>query len=119
MSSKKLEKRIRNYALKLHYQKKSPSFVSGAEYKKIHKIAHSGDIKTSDFVKSLKIELNKFGIIGTKYKNSSIGFCAETVSANRILEKVPNKLSELSVGIAIRPRTLQIGKKCKICKSLF
>lgn len=119
MVSNQLENKIRNYALRLHRKKRFPSYVSGAEYKYFQKVASSGDISKSDFVKSLKIELNKFGKLGDKYEGSSIGFCAETVSANRILEIVPNKLNSLNVGLAIRPKTLQVGKKCIICKTIF
>ena len=87
MASQTLNDRINKYAEKLHYEKRGHSFVSGAEYYKYKKVAHSGDIEKKDFVKSLKIELQKFGKIGDKFNKSSIGFCAETVSANRVLKK--------------------------------
>jgi len=119
MASQTLNDQINKYAEKLHFLKSGNSFVSGAEYYKYKKVAHSGDIEIKDFVQSLKIELQKFGKIGDKYINSSIGFCAETVSANRVLKKYPKNLSDVKVGIAIRPKTLQTGKKCKICKTIF
>jgi hypothetical protein len=119
MASQTLNDRINKYAEKLHYEKRGHSFVSGAEYYKYKKVAHSGDIEKKDFVKSLKIELQKFGKIGDKFNKSSIGFCAETVSANRVLKKYPKNISDIKVGIAIRPKTLQTGKKCKICKTIF
>lgn len=119
MASQILNDRINKYAIKLHFKKHGCSFVSGAEYYKFKKVAHSGDIARKEFVKSLKIELQKFGKIGDKYDKSSIGFCAETVSANRVLKKYPKNLSDVKVGLTIRPKTLQIGKKCKICKTIF
>jgi hypothetical protein len=119
MASQILNNQINKYAKKLHFEKSGCSFVSGAEYYKHKKVAHSGDIEKKDFVKSLKVMLEKFGKIGDKYNKSSIGFCAETVSVNRVLKKYPKNLSDLKVGIAIRPKTLQAGKKCKICKSIF
>jgi hypothetical protein len=119
MATIPLEKKIRNYAYDLHRRKKFPAFVSGAEYKNYKKTASSGDIKNSDFVQDLRNSLIIFGTIGSKYNGSSIGYCAETVSANRILKRFPNKLTSLNVGQAIRPKTLQVGKKCKICKTIF
>ena len=119
MASIQLENRIRNYALNLNRRKKFPTYVSGAEYRNYRKIASSGDINNSDFVKGLRAKLIVFGPLGTKYDGSSIGYCAETVSANRVLERFPNKLNSLSVGQAIRPKTLQIGKKCTICNTIF
>jgi hypothetical protein len=119
MASQILNDRIKKYAKKLHIQKSGYSFVSGAEYYKYKKVAHSGDIEKKDFVKSLKIELQRFGKIGDKYANSSIGFCAETVSANRVLKKYPKNLSDVKTGLAIRPKTLQTGKNCIICKTIF
>ena len=119
MASQTLNNQINKYAEKLHFIKSGCSFVSGAEYYKYKKVAHSGDIEKKDFVKSLKTELERFGKIGDKYNKSSIGFCAETVSANRVLKKYPKNISDLKVGIAIRPKTLQTAKKCKICKSIF
>lgn len=119
MASQLLERRIYNRALKMHKVKKFPSFVSGAEYKSLNQVAASGEIFFSDFVKPLEQELKKFGTIGKKFKGSSIGFCAETIAANRVLKIIPTKLEKISIGQAIRPRTLQKGKKCIICKKLF
>lgn len=119
MATIQLENRIRNYALNLHKRKKFPAYVSGAEYRNCRKIASSGNININDFVQDLRNRLITFGQLGTKYKGSSIGYCAETISANRVLEHFPNKLNSLSVGQAIRPKTLQVGKKCTICNSIF
>jgi len=115
----KLNKKIRRKAEKLKRDKNFPAYVSGAEYNYLQKVEQSGKIKEAEFVKSLKNKLEVFGKIGTKYNGSSVGYCAETVSANKVLKKFPSKLKSLNVGIAIRPRTLQEGKKCKICKSVF
>lgn len=116
-----LDRRIRNYALRVHYteRKKYPAFVSGAEYGSISKCAKSGDIEVKDFVQNLILALQTFGNIGTKYANSSIGYCAEAVSCNRVLVVLPINYTNVNVGIAIRPRTMQFGKRCQICNSLF
>jgi hypothetical protein len=116
-----LNKKIRNYALSIHYKqrKKRPAFVSGAQYKPIFKYAKSGDIEVKDFVQSLIVELQAYGNIGEKYRNSSIGYCAEVISCNRVLQVLPINYSSVNVGVAIRPRTMQIGKRCLICNNLF
>lgn len=119
MASSSLELRIIKYAKRLHQQKSGVSYVSGAEYNRTKKVAKSGDINVSDFTIEMKENLKQFGKIGTKYNKSSIGYCAETVSANRVLVKVHKAISQLSVGKAIRPKTMQVRKKCKICKTLF
>ncbi len=116
-----LDRKIRNYALRVHYKqrKKRPAFVSGAQYGHIFKCAKSGDIEVKDFVQNLIVALQVYGNIGTKYRNSSIGYCAETISCNRVLQVLPINYSNVNVGVAIRPRTMQIGKRCVICNSLF
>lgn len=116
-----LDRKVRNFALKIHFthKRKYPAFVSGAQYKKIIKCAKSGDIEVIDFVDNLVVELQKYGNIGTKYENSSIGYCAEVVSCNRVLTILPIHFTKVKIGNAIRPRTLQVGKKCKICNKLF
>ncbi len=119
MSSPILNKRIYHLAKTLHNKKRFPSYVSGAEYRTTRKVAKSGDIKKEDFVLSLERSLAKFGELGDKYAGSSIGFCAETVSANRVLQVHPTRFNNISIGKVIRPRTMQFGKKCKICNSLF
>ena len=60
-----------------------------------------------------------FGVIGEKKFGSSIGYCAEAVAVNRVLENHPTRLKSIIVGKAIRPKTLQYGKKCKICRNMF
>jgi hypothetical protein len=55
MASQTLNNQINKYAEKLHFIKSGCSFVSGAEYYKYKKVAHSGDIEKKDFVKSLKL----------------------------------------------------------------
>jgi len=67
----------------------------------------------------MKNNLKQFGSIGSKYSTSSIGYCAETVSTNKIITKTSKKINQISVGQVIRPKTMQLGKKCKICKKLF
>lgn len=119
MASPILNRMINQYAIKLKHGKKFPAYASGAEYLHCKKVAHSGDIEDADFVDSLRTELEAFGPIGKKYNRSSIGYCAEAISVNRVLKIYPSQRSKLSVGIAIRPKTLQRGKKCKICKTLF
>ena len=119
MASSILETKIEQFAITLKKKHKYPSYVSGAEYNYCKIVAMSGDIDKTEFVKSLIIELSKFGNIGEKYKGSSIGFCAETISANKVLQRFPLNIDVLNVGRAIRPRTMQVGKRCKICKTIF
>lgn len=116
-----IENKIRNFALKVHFteRKKYPAFVSGSKYRKIIKCAKSGDIEVKDFVQNLVVELQKFGNIGSKYENSSIGYCAEAVSCNRVLVVLPINYTKVHVGSAIRPRTMQVGKRCNVCNKLF
>ena len=69
---------------------------------------------------SLKLALLEFGQIGERFEKSSIGCCAEVHAVNDIsIMRRQDDISKISVGVAIRPRTMQTGKKCKICKSLF
>jgi hypothetical protein len=116
-----LEHKIRNFALKVHYieRRRYPAFVSGAKYQNIIKCAKSGDIELKDFVQNLVTDLQRFGNIGEKFENCSIGYCAEAVSCNRVLVVLPINYSNVQVGSAIRPRTMQVGKRCKVCNSLF
>lgn len=118
MATPDLENRIWNYAKKLHQKKDGCAFASGAEFSFCKKIAKSGD-HMSDIVKSLRVELETFGVIGEKKFGSSIGYCAEAVAVNRVLENHPTRLKSIIVGKAIRPKTLQYGKKCKICRNMF
>jgi hypothetical protein len=114
-----LERRIENYAKWCYKNKHFVSYVSGAEYGTIRRTAKSGDIRKHDFVQSLKDKLAPFGRLGDKFDSSSIGYCAETVSANRVLQIRPTRLDQLSIGRVIRPKTQQFGKKCRICNSIF
>lgn len=118
MATPILEKKIWHYAEKLHRKKEGCSFVSGAEYSHCKQVAKSGD-HLNGIVDSLRIELEKFGEIGEKKYGSSIGHCAEAVAVNRVLEIHPNQLAKVDVGRAIRPKTLQFRKKCRICRNMF
>lgn len=118
MATPLLERRINQYAVKLKQRKEHPSYVSGAEFLQCRKVAKSGE-KVDSFILSLKNELENYGAIGTKYKNSSIGYCAETIAVNKLLETFPAHLCYVCVGKAIRPRTMQEGKRCVICKRIF
>lgn len=108
-----------HYATRLHKKKNSSRYASGAEYSGYMKVAKSGDHSEDDIVTPLKNELILFGPIGSKLQRSSIGFCAEAVAVNRVLIKYPTSLSKMTVGRAIRIKTLQIGKKCIICRNMF
>lgn len=113
-----LEKKIWSYAFKLKQKKDGSRYVSGAEYRLCRKVAKSGD-HLNGIVKELENELEEFGAIGSKLNGSSIGYCAEAVAVNRVLELNIKKLSEIIVGSAIRVKTLQYRKKCKICRKMF
>lgn len=119
MASPQLERMIMNFALQRHRLKDGCSYISGAEYGNYKRVARSGDIQMHEFVPSLVKKLRPFGTIGEKKVKSTIGFCAETVSANRVLERFPNKIDHLCVGKAIRPKTMQFGKRCIICRRIF
>lgn len=116
-----LDNKIRKYAIKLKKRHEYPSYVSGAKFETIEKLGKSGEIKKEDLTAIFVnlIESKNFGKVGDKYLNSSIGFCAEQIASNKIIKKHPATISKISVGSAIRPKTLQFGKKCVICKSLF
>jgi hypothetical protein len=116
-----LEKKILDYAIRLKKKHDYPAFVSGAEYLSIEALGKSGAINKGDHASNFArlIESKNFGRIGDKYQNSSIGFCAEQVAANKIILRHPASVSKIHVGSAVRPKTLQYGKKCVICKTLF
>lgn len=119
MPSPLLERIIFNYAKKMHKQKNGSRYASGAEYGYCKKVAKSGDHDFSMIANSLRIELENFGLIGAKIQRSSLGYCAEAVAVNRVLQVHPTRYSDIEVGTAFRIKTLQRGKKCIICRNMF
>lgn len=116
-----LERKIFKKARNCQMKRRHHSYVSGAKYKNTRIVKSSGKILQENiYSEELLKALNKFGEIGTKYEKSTIGFCAEVHSVNSVCEerKLTNIVS-IEVGIALRPRTMQKGKKCAICNQLF
>lgn len=116
-----LHQEIYRKAKYFQMKRKHYSFVSGACYKKTKLATYSRMMYEYNISsESLKLKLLKFGKIGERFEKSSIGCCAEVHAVNDItLIRRQEDISKISVGVAIRPRTMQTGKKCKICKSLF
>lgn len=78
-----LDNKIRNYAIKLKKRHEYPSYVSGAKFETIEKLGKSGEINNRKELASIfvnLIESKKFGRVGDKYLNSSIGFLCRTNS---------------------------------------
>lgn len=116
-----LEKKIFKKAKHCQMKKNHHSFISGAKYKNTRIVKSSGKIVEQDiYSKILENSLKEFGKIGTKYNKSTIGFCAEVHSVNSVCQtRKIEKFQSIEVGSAIRPRTMQKGKKCAICNKLF
>lgn len=117
----KLEDKILRKAKHCQMKKKHHSFISGAKYKNTRIVKSSGKILESEIhSKILGDSLKQFGKIGTKYNKSTIGYCAEVHSVNSVCQnRKIEKIDSIEVGSAIRPRTMQKGKKCAICNKLF
>lgn len=116
-----LERKIFKKARHCQMKRRHHSYVSGAKYKNTRIVESSGKILQANiYSHELISALNTFGEIGTKYNKSTIGFCAEVHSVNSVCKtrKITNIVS-VEVGSAIRPRTMQKGKKCAICNKLF
>lgn len=116
-----LEQKILKKAKYCQMKKKHHSFISGAKYKNTRIVKSSGKIIEEEiYSKTLVVSLKEFGKIGTKYNKSTIGFCAEIHSVNSVCKtRKLDKTDSIEVGSAIRPRTMQKGKKCAICNKLF
>lgn len=108
-------------ARQFHLKRKFYAYVSGAQYKKTIEIEKSGKSIESDFFSNnFLLDLKRIGNIGFKIDNSRIGYCAEIRAVNLVSHKRKiHKYKEICVGIAIRPRTMQKGKKCNVCKTIF
>jgi len=117
----KLEAKIFKKARHCQMKRNHHSFISGARYKETRIVKSSGKILEEEiYSATLKDSLNEFGKIGTKYNKSTIGFCAEVHSVNSVcLTRKIKEINSIEVGSAIRPRTMQKGKKCAICNKLF
>lgn len=116
-----LERKIFKKARNCQMKRKHYAYVSGAKYKNTRIVGSSGKILQANiYSEELIKSLNSFGKIGTKYNKSTIGFCAEVHSVNSVCEirRITN-IGSIEVGSAIRPRTMQKGKKCAICNKLF
>ncbi len=77
-------------------------------------------MQDEDFFVPLKTRLLKYGDLGTKFKNSSIGCCAEVNASNPIYHANSHiSLNDISLAKAYRPKTMQIKEKCQLCTKIF
>ena len=121
MRNDELERRIFKKARHCQLKRKFHAFISGARYKKTLEVEHSGKSVEADFFSNeFILDLKNIGEIGNLIGKSRVGYCAEIRAVNLVcnVRKI-HEYKKIHVGFAIRPRTMQKGKKCQICKSLF
>jgi hypothetical protein len=120
MASKSLERRTKNYSLKLKKQKHFVAMVVGAEFSRTKNVNKSKLLCSTEMVSKLKIKLKSIGNLYTKQNGNTIGCCAEVNAGNDLLRKKPYlNLNEIVFSTPIRPRTQQKMKMCKNCKLTF
>lgn len=120
MSSVSLNRKTRNYALRLKKNKHFVAMVVGAEKSRYKNVNKSGILCSTEMVLKLKNRLKSIGELYTKKNSNIIGCCAEVNAGNKILQRRPDlNLNEIIFSTPIRPRTLQKMKMCKNCKSTF
>ncbi len=120
MASEALERKTRNYALKLKRSKNYVAMVVGAEFSRTKSVDKSKLLCSTDMVSKLKNRLKSLGNLYSKKNGNTIGCCAEVNAGNDILKKKPNlNLNQIRFSTPIRPRTQQKMKMCYNCKQTF
>ncbi|HUH52069.1 MAG TPA: hypothetical protein VLZ11_08215 [Flavobacterium sp.] len=120
MASESLERKTRNYSLKLKKNKNYVAMVVGAEFSRSKNVNQSKLLCSSEMVSKLEKKLKTLGTLYTKRNGNTIGCCAEVNAGNDILRKKPYlNLDEIIFSTPIRPRTQQKMKMCNNCKQTF
>lgn len=120
MSSESINRKTKNFALKLKRQRIFPAVVVGAEKSKTKSVAKSGLLESNKMVKKLMLRLKSLGDLYTEQGGNIIGCCAEVNAGNDILLKKPYlNLNEISFGTPLRPRTMQSIRICNNCNQTF
>lgn len=120
MASEALERKTRNYSLKLKKQRNFVAMVVGAEFSRTKNVNKSKILCSSEMHIKLKKKLKTIGNLYTRQNGNTIGCCAEVNAGNNILIKKPFlDLNQIVFSKSIRPRTQQEIKMCKNCKITF
>jgi len=120
MATPFLERKNKNYALKLKKDKSYPAVVVGAENSYFKKVDKSGPISPNEIVNKLRDKLLSIGNLYSKVNGNTIGCCAEVNAANKVLIKKPYLgLNQIEFSTPIRPRTMQKVPMCKNCNKTF
>lgn len=120
MSTESINRKTRNYAVKLKKLHHYPAVVVGAEHSRHKSVASSGLLESNKMVKKLRHKLKTIGNLYERKNGNTLGCCAETNAGNKILIKKPYlSLNEIKFATPLRPRTMQIISTCKNCKLTF
>lgn len=120
MNTERLQRKARKYAEKLHKKKEYPATIIAAGYKKSIAADRSRACDSSLLHKKLYLKLISQGGLFVRVNGNVLGCCSEVNAGNKILRILSYlNLNQINFSDAIRPRTMQIIKRCKNCNTTF
>lgn len=115
-----LNKRAYKYALKFRIKKEFPAAVIGAKGSYTSYVEKSGRNNSDILFGKLRTKLLTIGNLYERKNGNILGCCAEVQAANKVLLKSRYmNLNSIVFSNAIRPRTMQIIKRCQNCEITF